>query len=185
MKSINRIVLVWMTTMCLVVLSCDEELDPFPVPQCPELCLNEFMARNDSTVVDEFGEADDWVEIYNKVEFEGDLVGYYLTDDLDEPAKWPLPDTHIAAQGFLIVWTDDDPEQGAMHASFKLSGSGEFLGLYCDTDSEFVAIDSLTFPQQYPDTSYARTTDGDGDWFYQDKPTPGISNLLTLWSIPR
>ena len=36
---------------------------------------------------------------------------------------------------FLLLWADDDPEQGANHVGFKLSGSGEVLGLF-DTDEK-------------------------------------------------
>ena len=94
------------------------------------LVINEFMASNNSTIQDEFGAFEDWVEIYNPTSIPVLLSGYYLTDDLANPKKWAFPDTTIQSQNFLLVWTDDDDEEGPLHTSFKLSKSGEQTGLF-------------------------------------------------------
>ena len=54
------------------------------------LFINEFMADNDTIVADEYGEYDDWLEIYNAGLTSVDLGGMYLTDDLSEPTKWMI-----------------------------------------------------------------------------------------------
>lgn len=51
------------------------------------LFINEFMADNDSIVTDEYGEYDDWLEIYNAGSTVVNLSGMYLTDDLTDPTK--------------------------------------------------------------------------------------------------
>ena len=51
------------------------------------LFINEFMADNDSIVPDEYGQYDDWLEIYNAGSTAVDLGGMYLTDDLTDPTK--------------------------------------------------------------------------------------------------
>ena len=48
-----------------------------------DIVINEIMASNDFTAVDEFGEFDDWIEIYNKGNESINLSGYYLSDDLN------------------------------------------------------------------------------------------------------
>ena len=39
------------------------------------------MASNDSTITDEHGEYDDWIELYNNTNNPIDLSGYYLSDN--------------------------------------------------------------------------------------------------------
>jgi len=57
------------------------------------LFINEFMADNETTIVDpeEPGEYADWIEIYNAGATPIDLGGMYLTDDINEPDKWMIP----------------------------------------------------------------------------------------------
>ncbi len=128
------------------------------------LVINEFVASNDSTsmIMDEFGEYDDWVELYNNTSETIDLGGYYLSDDISEPDKWQFPaGISIAADGYLIVWTDNDDEQGDLHTSFKLSKAGEQLIL---SDNFLAVLDSLTFGEQETNVSLARIPNGTGEF---------------------
>ena len=68
---------------------------------------------------DNYGEYDDWVELYNNTASDISLLGYYLTDDNTNVMQYAFPDTVIPAGGYIIVWTDNDREQGSMHAGFK------------------------------------------------------------------
>jgi len=70
------------------------------------ILINEFMAVNESCCTDDFGEADDWVELYNYGEMSVDVGGMYVTDDLDRPTTWRIPSTDtprttIEAGGYL------------------------------------------------------------------------------------
>ena len=75
------------------------------------LALNEFMASNDGYVFDEFGDSDDWVEIFNLGPTPVNMEGKFLTDNLSHTQKWEFPDTIIPVGGHLIVWTDDEPAE--------------------------------------------------------------------------
>jgi hypothetical protein len=78
------------------------------------------------------------------------LTGRYLSDEPNNPRKWQFPaGTTIPPNGFLIVWADEDGLAAAgLHASFKLSASGESIFL-TDTDANFNAVlDSVTFDAQ-------------------------------------
>ncbi|MHC4867312.1 MAG: dockerin type I domain-containing protein [Planctomycetota bacterium] len=55
------------------------------------LFINEFMADNDGFIQDNFGDYDDWIEIYNAGPNAVDLGGMYLTDDLSDPTEWMIP----------------------------------------------------------------------------------------------
>ena len=140
------------------------------------LVINEFMASNNSTIQDEFGAFEDWVEIYNPTSIPVVLSGYYLTDDLENPKKWAFPETTIPSQDFLLVWTDDDDEEGSLHTSFKLSKSGEELGLFFDDGNVVESIDAFTFGEQETDVSYGRAIDGGISFVSFANPTPGESN---------
>lgn len=139
------------------------------------LFINEFMASNETTVTDDQGEFEDWIELYNDNLYPVDLGGYCLTDDLAEPDKWPLPDTVIGAGGFLLVWADDDTGDGPLHAGFKLGASGEQIAL---VNASLGFVDSLTFSAQETDVAFGRYPDGADSWMFLTLPTPGESNRL-------
>lgn len=142
--------------------------------------INELMADNDNVVMDPQGDHDDWVELFNRTDSLVDLTGMYLSDKEDNPTKWQFPDgTQIAANGYLIVWCDeqhDDPETTeGLHSNFKLSKSGEAV-LLVDTDANGNTIlDSIVFDEQGTDVSYGRFPNGTGD-FQIVAATPGEAN---------
>lgn len=139
------------------------------------LVINEFLAINDSLNPDPSGDYDDWLEIYNTSGDEIELAGLYLTDDLEWPTRWVIPDTSIDPHQFVLVWCDDEAWQGPMHAAFKLSGGGEQAGLF-DRDGQS-PIDVLTFGVQQSNVSFGRFPDGSDDWEFLYTPTPGNNNI--------
>ncbi|MCB0637736.1 MAG: CotH kinase family protein [Lewinella sp.] len=139
------------------------------------LAINELMASNDATVTDEFGEYEDWVEIYNYGSSPVSLAGRYLSDNPDDPTKWAFPDRWLAAGEFLLIWTDDDEAQGELHTSFKLSADGEYIGIF-DTDERANAlIDGVAFDALATDVAYGRLPNGTGPFMILPA-TPGSSN---------
>jgi len=136
------------------------------------LVLNELMARNETTIADNFGEYDDWIEITNSGPDAVDLSGYYLTDDIAYPFKFAFPDTVIQPGEYFIVWADDDPEQGSMHAEFKLSSSGEGVYLLYS----LLLVDEVVFPALGEDVSFGRWPDASGAWEILALATPGAPN---------
>lgn len=135
--------------------------------------INEIMAQNTSTVQDENGDFEDWVELYNTNDFDVDLSGFFMTDDSTELNKWALPDgTSISAKGYLIIWADEDLDQGAMHADFKLSAGGEMVFF---SDTLLNLVDKVVYGQQTTNLGYARIPNGTGSFVIQH-PTFGINN---------
>ncbi len=148
----------------------------------PTLHINEFLADNDSTgFADEVGETDDWIEIYNSGSEAINIGGMYVTDDLNDPTKFLIPNTDAATTtiqpgGFLILWADKDPEQGVLHLDWKLSGDGEEIGLVAPNGNGIVLLDSVTFDVQTEGVSRGRSSDGSDTWESFGAPTPGTSN---------
>jgi len=141
----------------------------------PTVVINEFLARNNTQNMDEFGEFDDWVELYNHGTNAAELGGMFLSDDVLLPAKWPVPATNILPENFLVLWADEDTNQGPYHMPFKLSGSGETISLY---DPETVLVHRITFGEQLTDISFGLFPDGDISSNYFLYPTIGTNNIL-------
>ena len=137
--------------------------------------INELLAVNESINFDEDGEYDDWIEIHNQTDEVIDLTGFFLTDKEDNLSKWQFPESSsmIEPNGYLLVWCDEDQDQGPLHTNFKLSSSGEFVGLV-SPDGETL-IDAISFPQQDQDISYGRSSQNQEQWEYLT-PSPGESN---------
>jgi spore coat protein CotH len=104
-------------------------------PNTP-VVINELMADNRTALPDPQGQFDDWIELHNITETTVDLTGRYLSDESNNPRKWPFPaGTTIPAGGYLIVWADEDgTDTPGLHASFKLAQDGEEVFLI-DTDA--------------------------------------------------
>ncbi|MBI1931025.1 MAG: CotH kinase family protein [Ignavibacteriales bacterium] len=161
--------------------------------QIPKIFINEFLASNvsiDADIVD-FDDYSDWIEIYNDENYDVDLTGYYLTDDLKNPTRWKIPaETVINAKGFLRFWADgfdNFPGQTYKrsyypfdyfttkyyHLNFKLGRSNEEIGIF---NPDTLVVDSITFNLQLQNVSMGRKPDGSSNWFYFGEPTPNSSN---------
>jgi hypothetical protein len=152
-----------------------------PEPATPtaqtDLRLNELMADNNTTLADpdEPGEAPDWIELYNPTDAPISLDGLALTDDEENPGKFPITDgLTIPAFGFLIFYADDDPRQGPLHTNFRLGADGEYVGLY--RLDPLGKIDDLEYPALETDQAYGRLPNGLGSFQILQFATPGASN---------
>lgn len=141
-----------------------------------DVAINEIMASNDATASDETGEFDDWIELYNTTDEAISLEGYTLTDNDNNLGKWAFPEgTTINAGEYMIIWADDDEEQGALHTNFKLSADGEVV-ILVDPDGNIV--NQIEFGEQTTDKSLARIPNGTGDPIIKS-PTFGFNNEQT------
>jgi hypothetical protein len=138
--------------------------------------INEIMASNTTTQADNFGEFDDWIELFNNTNAAVDLSGYYLTDNFLNLDKWEIPaGSVIQPNGFLMFWADEDSSQGWNHCNFKLSGLGESLYLI---NSNLSIVDSVNFGAQTTDMGFARNPNGTGSFVIQS-PTFNTFNSAT------
>ncbi len=147
---------------------------PFTISaQSSNVVINEFMASNTDFMADEAGEFDDWIELKNNSNELVSLKDYHITDTLGILDKWKFPDdATIAANGYLVLWADEDGDQGEYHINFKLDASGEEIYL---VNSDSVIVDQIIFGMQETDISFARVPDGIGN-FTSDAPTFGFNN---------
>ncbi|TYB73593.1 T9SS type A sorting domain-containing protein [Bizionia algoritergicola] len=151
------------------------------LPLVTNIFINEFLAGNAITNVDDFGEFEDWVELYNAGTTAVDVGGLFLVDDLNDVSPFQIPttspsETTIAAGEFLLLWCDNQPSQGVLHMNIKLSGGGEQIGLLQINANDRHFVDSLTYLEQVDDVSEGRETDGEEPFVFFSTPTPNASN---------
>ncbi len=139
--------------------------------------LSEFMADNVSTLSDEDGAFSDWIEIANPDASPVSLSGYHLTDDAANLTKWSFPAVTIPANGYLVVFASNknrtDPAS-ELHTNFRLSASGEYLGLVAPDGTTVVNDFAPVFPPQFPNKSFGLGVAG----------ASSTVNLAPLWNSP-
>jgi len=141
------------------------------------LRINEVLASNEATLADEQGEFEDYVEIHNASGSAIDVGGMYLSDDLTDPTKWRIPaSTVVPAGGHVLVWADDDPLDGPLHATFKLDKSGEEIGLFHADEGGNLQIDAFAFGPQADDVPIGSMPDGGAVRYRLLDPSPASAN---------
>jgi spore coat protein H len=158
------------------LLPCDPVIESLQPSTDPQIFINELMAANNTTIADENGEYDDWVEIFNMDSEPVWLGDKYLSDNINNPSKWRLPDVTLQPGGFFLVWADNQPGQGPAHATYKLDAAGEEVGLFDAASTGYFLLDSISFGPQSVDISLGRQSDGGLPWVSFNEPTPGYGN---------
>ncbi|MCB2218854.1 MAG: CotH kinase family protein [Bacteroidetes bacterium] len=158
-------------------LPCEPVTVVFEPSQEPALFINEFMAANDAVIEDEYGDYDDWIEIYNGDDSPVWMGDKYLTDNLSNPDKWLFPDVTLQPGEFLLLWADEQQEQGIFHTNFKLDKEGEEIGLFDSEATAYFPLDTIIFGQQDSNIPFGRQLDGGLPWMQLNTPTPGASNM--------
>jgi hypothetical protein len=159
-----------------------------PVVASSGLVINEVSVSN-SLVEDNFGETDDWIEIYNNGTETIDITNYFVTDNLGNKTKHRIVsgnggETLIAPGTYKLLWADGDVQQGPLHLSFKLSAEGEEVGLYQQTGGIIQKIDEVVFGPQQPSTTYSRIPNITGPFNATAKATPLAVNELVIPELP-
>ena len=146
-----------------------QNTDSGETPDAVQLTINELLGKAAD-------DGSDWIEIHNASDSAVDLSGMGLSDSMDDKAEvWSFPEgTSLAAGGFLLIWADEgDDSDGELHTDFKISKDGETLWLLDSSDN---TVDTVTAPEMAEGVSYARSSDGAGEWALDETPTPGASN---------
>ncbi|MFK8055845.1 MAG: lamin tail domain-containing protein [Saprospiraceae bacterium] len=143
-----------------------------------QITINEVLADNGTTLSDDQGDFDDWIEIYNSGATAVDLAGYFISDDPLDDQLWQIPSsnpqvTTVPANGYLLLWADKDTGDGENHINLKLGASGETLTL---TAPNGTTVDQVVFGAQNTDISYGRTLNGGSVFQLFTSPTPNGSN---------
>ena len=160
--------------------------------------LNEVMTRNESSLIDEYGARNAWVEIANISHSTYNIRGMYLTTDrsvLDKKMSVPervsrmsqIPNgdirTNLSGRQLIVLQLGSSPAQGSLHLSVKVNATEPtWIALYNGNATQL--IDSITVPVLNPNQSYARISNNGtaADWETKsaDRVTPGIWNVTSV-----
>ena len=145
--------------------------------QKKSIIINEVLASNSKGYSDGFGEHDDWIELYNLTDSSIQLSGMFLTDDPEEPTKHEIGNsekwTSVESKEFILLWVDNDPEQGQRHISFSLNKKGGYIGLY---GRDTVLIDEVYYSVQKRDNSLGKIKVNSDQLAIFSKPSPNEHN---------
>lgn len=125
--------------------------------------INEFLASNNKSDINEYGIFTDWIEFYNSSSQTVNLYGSYLSDDIKNPFKYAFPSNSTIESGkFLMVWADGLSNSSKyLHSNFTLASSGDEILL---SNSKGDIIDSVSFGSQSEDVSFGRCPDASANF---------------------
>lgn len=119
--------------------------------------ISEFQAANSTTLLDEDGDASDWIELYNPTDESVNLSGWALTDEASDKGQWLFPSTNIGPSQFLTVFASGKDRRipgSPLHTNFKLGASGEYLGLIKGDGFTVASEFAPVFPPQASGLSF-------------------------------
>lgn len=133
------------------------ELEPPSAPGLPlALRINEVVSDNEGVYVDELGQTDDYLELYNASARPIELGEVRLDDGRRSIA---LPAGVLEPGAVALFWADGAPEQGPRHLPLKLAKEGERLQL---TLADGTLWDTVAVPTLAEHHAFARFPDGTG-----------------------
>ncbi len=153
------------------------------------IVISEVLTGNATSIVDEFGQREAWIELENTSYTTYNVRGMFITTDrsvLDKGLSAPerikrmsmIPSgderTNIGARQHLVLFANSSPAQGKLHLTVQIPDSAAvWVALYNGNGVEL--IDSVSVPILGDDCSYARTEKG---WAVKlaQQVTPGIEN---------
>jgi len=135
-----------------------------PLAAYDPLWLNEVQIEGLTGPLDNLGESEPWIELYNSGATTLDLGGYYLaTSYTNDLTQFALPaGTTIAPGEFKLIWADGEPGETGdtnMHTSFRLDRSGQLALVRLESGSPQVT-DYLTWQEVGANLSYGAYPDG-------------------------
>jgi len=141
-----------------------------------QILINEYSCSNRNILADNYGEYEDWIELYNTTSTPVNLAGYYLSDKTSNPAKWMFPGGTVPANGFIVVFASgrDMITGGYIHTNFKLTQTNNEPIILSNPSG--VVIDDVTTEPALKNHSRGRVSDGSATWGIFTAPTPGASN---------
>ncbi|MBE50724.1 MAG: hypothetical protein CMP51_03425 [Flavobacteriales bacterium] len=143
-----------------------------------QLYINEYSAANYDTYQDNYGEYEDWIEIYNASANPIDLNGYYITDKTNNPTKWQFPSSFIIpanSVGIVFCSGRDELNAGFAHTNFKITQTKDNETIMI-SDPISTYVDSVVVVPNIKSHSRGREFDGSPSWSVFLNATPGISN---------
>jgi len=141
------------------------------------IIINELQSSNAFTHFDIFGDAEDWIELYNAGTSPVFLRNFFLSDNVNNPTKSRLGIAVLEPDSFLIVFASGKelfyPE---LHTNFKISSQGEDILLVAPTGEILDQFPPVSIPT---DVSFGRYPNASSSLHLFSEPTPGAPNITS------
>jgi hypothetical protein len=148
-----------------------------------QLILSEASSRNATLYLEDNRDYADFIEILNTSNAPIDLNGWYLSDDITVPMKWPFFSQIIGANQRTIVFADEVNSYGwwnsFQHTNFKINNNGE--SIYLVNSSGFI-VDSLVVSKMEINQSVGKVNGSTSGQVYFNTTTPNALNAATSYS---
>jgi hypothetical protein len=151
------------------------------LPAFPTLWINELQADNVNGILDNAGERDPWIEIYNNGTNTVSLDGLYLSRTYTNLTEWAFPAGRSIGPGqFMIIFCDGEPGETTgtqLHTGFRLASGSGSVALSRIYNSQPQIIDYVNYAAIHSERSYGSFPDGQS--FYRQEffyATPGAAN---------
>ena len=153
--------------------------------------INEVLTNNTTSIQDEYGQREAWIELENTSFTTYNIRGMYFTTDrsvldpnmsvperIKRMSVSPSGDTRTQCDDrqHLVFFCNSNPAQGKLHLSLRVPVSEPlWIGFYNGNATEL--IDSVSIPALAADQSYARHGN---EWSVKsaENVTPGIENFI-------
>lgn len=136
------------------------------------------MTNNRSSIRDDDGNFEDWIEIYNSGDTAVNLQGFGLSNNHRKPFLWTFPNKVIEPKSFCVIWISGknktEPDS-ALHANFKFKNKDKAIIL---TAPNMYWKDIFLLEPMGDNISYGRANDGSFDLYGFDEGTPGKVNEM-------
>ncbi len=138
------------------------------------LRLSEAMSANRAYLKGAYGRTADWLELYNGGTEAVNLAEYTLSDDYEEPDRYPLPDITLQPGQYGVVFmAEDSTDLSNLYEVVPCNLSSRGESLYLSKDGQ--VLDWMVLPELSTDQAYGRAGSTDV-YSLLARPTPGNAN---------
>lgn len=145
-----------------------------------QIVINEYSAANFSDFTDNYGENEDWFELYNSGPTSIDLNGYYLSDKANNLTKYQInTSVQINSNDHLTIFASGRNEISGtnIHTNFKIHQTkGNEWAILTDPDG-ITIVDSIFIRPCQTNQSRGRISDGLDTWGVFTDPSPNNANI--------
>lgn len=148
-----------------------------------QIVINEYSAANYNGTADNYGEFEDWFELYNPSGTAIDLNGYFLSDKSDNLTKWQISaPLNILPNNYQMVYCSGRNEiiGTNVHTGYKLHQTKGNEWIILTNPDGITVEDSVWIRPCLTNQSRGRVSDGDLNWGVFPMPNPNNSNIGSL-----
>jgi hypothetical protein len=152
------------------------------VTNAPRLEISEVIAENKGGLQDENGGSPDWLEIRNGSSAPISLAGVHVSPKFfGNGTRFLFPTSRTLAPGeHIVVFCDNQPDQGDYHAPFQINKDGDqFMLTGIGPSGSRTLVNYVVTPVLDKNEAWARL--GYDGAFAKNVPTPYAQNVAGAW----